>query len=428
MREPSLITPRFSGDPMSLNVMARKFELKLALAADKPSIDYEAFKNKAAEELRKNFLKMAVTINESVELRAATFTMPEDPLATFGEKAQQGIADCKDLVGEIFKISNKRESLPLEGMVASTVKIAAALARLAKSSGSDKWGKPRSKYLNALEILGDYFTTQGAYGNGKALNAMAKKDLEGKFGRLTKTLDSIANTTKKSIDLLKKMSEHGLIDKTSLDNLVNNVESMGDTTREVGSLHDHERETILRLFNEFLGLDKLNLMPVIETWHKYIGTSPEVEKNLSDVFRAYMRADTVADRKSKGKTIGEDEVIFGPDQKVLSATTVRKLGIAARYIALNKANQDSNEKLRSEQLHGSPDPKSRIAPLKGIREIIDGLSSTERALWHMLPPKVQVKVFNNQADLQTVLEIAQAHPEQMVGNKLDPALFESLGI
>jgi len=415
---------------MSIYVVARKFELKSALGAGQLPIDYAAFKDKYTEELRKNFLKMAVTVNESPELRSATFAMPEDPLATFGEKAQQGITDCKALVGEIFKISNKAESLPLEGMVASTVKIAEAIASLAKSSGSDKWGKPRNKYLNALEILGDYFTTQGAYGNGKALNAMAKKDLEGKFGRLTKTLDSIANTTKRSIDILKKMSEHGLVDKTSLDNLINNVESMGDTSREVGSLHDHERETILRLFDEFLGITKLGLMPVIETWHKYVGTSPEIEKYLSDVFRAYMRADNVIDRQSKGKTIGEDEVIFGPDKKILSKTTVRKLGLAARYIALNKADQDAREKLTSEKMFGSPALPSKIKPKKNIREIITGLSAEERAMWNKIPIEVQMKIINNQVDLDGALAVAQEfseHAGPMVGNKLDASLFEDLG-
>lgn len=406
-----------------INRVARKFELKLALGADKPSIDYAAIKSKATDELRKNIAHMASLVKKSQELREITFTLAADPLTEFGPSAQEGIKNSKAIMSGILYLDNEKESLSLEEMIKAILSISEAVFALSSSSGSDKWGIKRDKYLNALDVFGDYYTTQGGYGDRTKLNPMAKRALEAKFGKLTNVLDGIANSLRNprgtgSLDLLKKMSAHGLVDSDALDKVLSKAPVLGDTSRVVMNLENHEKEQILVLFDKYLGITGLGLMPDVHTWNKYISPSPVTEKQLSDVFRAYLRAES-----AKARPLEPGELI-GPNNKILSKTTVFKLREAAETIKENKKNKDAAEKLTSEKMFGSPEPSSKIKPQKDVRALVERLGTTERALWHKIPISIQIKILNNQIDLDGALEVAQEHSSQMVGSKLDASLFE----
>ena len=406
---------------MNIYSLARIFELKMAIAADKPVIDYEKFKNKALSEIIDNINGMAKFIKTSPEVNEAAFALPSVPLATFGEKATQGIEDLKQIISGIYLLDNSRDKLTIENVVKPLLSVSDALISLSESSGSDKWGIMRPKYLNALEIFGDYYTSQGAYGDRTKLNSMVKRALEVKLGSLTNALDFIATRLRNPrqtgcLDILKKLSEHGLVDNDRLDSMLKKSDILGDTTRVTRKLENHEKEQILHLFNDFLGISRLGLPLNIHTWNKYVDS--KTSELLSDVFRAYLRSPSA---NSRSLLNGE---AVGPKNKILSRTTVRKLEVAADSIRNNKITKDQEEKLTLEKMFGSPDVISPIKPKKDIRTIIEQMSGTERALWHKIPIAVQIKVLNGQIDLDSALEIAESHAGDMVGAKLDASLFE----
>ena len=102
---------------MNINILARKFEIKIALGEGKPPVNFNEIKAKATQELRKHFEEMSNIVKKSEELRNVTFAISNDPLADFENKAKQGIESCQILVGEIFKIDNNKDNLSLEDMV-----------------------------------------------------------------------------------------------------------------------------------------------------------------------------------------------------------------------------------------------------------------------------------------------------------------------
>jgi len=408
---------------MNIYSLARRFELKLAIAA---GVDYSEFKTKALNEIKGNVEKMTTLLKGSKELREAAFNFPADPLVQFGENAQAGIDALKQIASGVFFLSNKMDDLSLEEMIKPLLAISDAVNSLADSSGSDKWGIMRDRYLNVLEIFGDYYTSQGAYGDGTKLNSMAKRELEVKLGSLTNVLDFVANGLRNPrktgcLDILKKLAEHGLIDKVHLEKLVEKAPRIGNTDRVTRRLENHEKEQILLHFGDFLGLNKLGLSPDIHVWNKYVAPA---ERLLSDVFRSWLRSPDVGSRDL------QDGEMIGPSlkgkKKILSKTTVTKLGLAAEAIREAKLTKDKEEKLSSEKMFGSPDVISPIKPPKNVRQLIDKLSGTERALWNKIPIVVQIKVLNGQIDLDSALEVAETHAGELVGAKFDANLFEGL--
>jgi hypothetical protein len=411
---------------MNVHIVARKFELKLAQSM--PSgIDLAAIKDKALANLRKHIAEMSEIIKKSKELREIAFTLPADPLAKFGENATKGIKNCEKIISGAFYLDNKMNALSLEDLVKPLLSIAVAISSLSLSKGSDKWGLMRDRYLDILEVYGDYYTSQGGYGELARLNPMAKRDMEVKFSSVTNVLDFLANHLRNTdetgaLDILKKISLLGIIKDDSLLKAIDDISLVGRTDRVARRLENHEKEQILILFDKFLGISKLGLMPDIHTWNKYVGTSPVTEKYLSDVFRAFLRAPVSIKQDLKP---GEK---IGPKNKILSKTTVYKLEEAAKIIVENKRIKDKQEQDISEKMFGSPELPSKIKPLKNVRELIDRLSGVERGLWNKIPTQVQIKVLNNKIDLDSALAVAQEFSEHatMVGNKLDVSLFDNL--
>lgn len=407
---------------MNIYSLARQFQLKLAVA----NVDYFDSKKKSIEEIKSQIERMADLVKGSKELREAIFTFPADPFVTFGDNAKSAIESLKEVVSGVLYLQNNLDSVDETSLVNSLLSIFNSIKVLANSSGSDKWGIMRERYLSVLEIFGDYYTSQGAYGDKTKLNPMIKRELERKLGSLTNTLDMIANSLKNPrktgcLDILKNLSGHGLLEDEKIEFLVENVPSKTITERVTRKLENHEKEQILLYFGDVLGLDKLGLMPNINIWNKYVAPS---EKLLSDVFRSWLRSPDVGSRKL------EDGEMIGPalkgKKKILSRTTVYKLLTAAKEIKELKLLKDQEEKLSAEKMFGSPDVDSPIKPKQDVRKLIDRLSGMERALWNKIPIPVQIKVLNRELDLHAVLEVADHHADELVGAKFDAALFENL--
>ncbi len=396
----------------SIFKLARKFEIKLASFSDENDavIDFNEIKARGESEIKKIIKHMTALVKGSKELREAALTLSQDPLVEFGERAQKGIENCKNIISIILYLNNNVDSLTLEEMVQPLVNLSEAILLALQSSGTDKWGINRSKFLNLIEIFGDYYTTQGGYHDRTKLNPMAKRELESKFGKLTHIFDALSHSLRNSqktgaLDILKKLSSHGLIDNDKIDNLIQEMSSLGDTSRVVKNLENHEKEMVLRLFSDVLNLGKLGLLPTIETWNKYIAIEdyPKVnfsqssEKLLSDAFRAYLSAP-----KADPSKLEKDEMI-GPNNKLISRTTLAKLLEVASRLESVKKVKDAEEKSKHEKMMGSPEPLSKIKPKKNVRELIQNLSADERRIWMKVPKNVQEEVISGVRDIDDVL-------------------------
>lgn len=397
-----------------MHKLARKFSLKLVVAGDENAagLDFGDFRETAKTDLKQIISLMAKVVKGSKELREAGFTLPQDPLAEFGERAKQGIEDCKQILSIVLYLDNNFSELSIEDIVKPSLELAKAIISALTSSGTDKWGIERPKFLNLIEIFGDYYTTQGGYHDRTRLNPMAKRELEIKYGKLTHTFDILARLLRNNqktgmLDILKRLSSHGLVDSDILDRLLEEKPVVGDTGRVVKNLENHEKEMILRLFSEELNLGKLGLLPDINTWNKYIAIpvedqttyefSKSSEKLLSDVFRAYLSAP-----KADVKKPEKDESV-GPNNKILSRTTLAKLSEVALRLIQAKKTKDAEESARHEKMMGSPEPISRIKPKKNVREIIQNLSADERRIWSKVPKAIQDEVIAGTKDIDDVL-------------------------
>lgn len=409
---------------MSISKLARKFSLKLALAGDQNAagLDLSSIKDTAKAELKQIISAMAKKVKESKELREAGFTLPQDPLAEFGERAKQGIENCKQILSIVLYLNNNFDDLTLEDMVKPLLSLAESIISELHTAGTDKWGIERSKFLNLMEIFGDYYTTQGGYHDRTRLNPMAKRELESKFGKLTHTFDFLAHLLRNNqktgaLDILKRLSSHGLVDSDVLDKLINARPAVGDTRRVVKNLENHEKEMVLRLFSDALNLGELGLLPTIETWNKYIaipdedvpvhGFTQSSEKLLSDVFRAYLSAP-----KADSREPSDQEVVT--NNKIISRTTLAKLAEVSLRLAYTKQIKDKQDSSKYEKMMGSPEPINKIKPKKNIRELVQNLSAEERRVWSRVPKSVQDEVIAGTKDLDDVLEeFSETHNRDM---------------
>jgi hypothetical protein len=408
---------------MSVNIVARKFELKLAQTSI--GEDISALKDKRKEEIRQHINDMFKLISSSEEFRAATFTLGADPLAHFKGDALEGMRDLDKLTKNITYVYQNIDTMSLEEIVAPITAAADAIKSLAASRGTDKWGVDRQRYLNIIEIFGDYFSTMGNYGDLKRMNERDKEALLRKLGRISNVLHYMATHIKNNkrngiLDILASLSQKGFIDKD-----VKN-KSMGNTERVETDLQMGMTLDTLRLFNDYLGLNDLNLMVSKEMYEKYIRPIPGMISLLRIINHGWIQAPVLEDKKLWGKP----GVVKG---KIVPQSTLRNLKIAAEQIAERKAELDKEEKLRAEKNRpigslSQPLPM-RIKQKKQDIEILKELSPSERTLWHKIPSSIQEKIKAGEIDLDTAIEAAQQfseHAGQEIDGKLDPNLFENI--
>jgi len=266
--------------------LARKFELKL-LAYDEnyAKISLDEFKIKAKSELIEIIDRLAKIVRSSQELREVA-NFANDPFAQFGSRGSLGIMNARKIIEKISQLYTNKDNLSLEKMAAILLDISELIITEVGAHGSDKWGIKRSRFLNLVETYGDYFTTQGTYSDSSILNSMAKRFIEEKIGRLTHTFDTFANQLRNArdtgaIDILKNLSSHGLIDNTRIDNLIKEVEEIGNTSRLTRNLENHEKENFVRLVSHLIGLSGVN---AIHEWNQFIGPYESVVKLATSIW------------------------------------------------------------------------------------------------------------------------------------------------
>jgi len=376
--------------------LARKFELKL-LAYDEnyAKISFEEFKLKAKEEIIEIINHLAKIARSSQELREVA-NFANDAFAQFGERSSEGILHTRQIVEEISKLYTNQDSMTVEQMAVPLFKIVELIISEISASGTDKWGINRPRYLNLVETYGDYFTTQGTYGDSSILNAMAKRFIEQKIGRLTKTFDSFANQLRNSretgaIDILKRLSINGLIDNTKIDNLIEKAEFLGDTSSLTKNLENHEKENFIRLVGKYIGLSGIH---AIHEWNQFIEPYENIAKLAKSIWF------TPQFKKLWGKfpkTTLEKVVEDAP-------SILPKLEIIKEHIVPLVKKTKQEEKLHEEKMLGTPAIKSPILPKKNVRELISNLSADERKIWNTVPQEVKLDVLSGNKDLDDVLE------------------------
>jgi hypothetical protein len=394
---------------MSIHIVARKYELKLAQTSAGANI--ADLKDKAKEEIRKHIADMFKLMSSSEEFRAATLTIGHDPLAHFKTDALEGMGDLDKLFKNITSVHQNIDSMSLEEIVAPATMAAEAIASLAKSNGTDKWGVERPRYLNVIDIFGDYFSTMGNYGDPKKINERDKEALLKKLGRASNVLHFLATHLKNNrrtgiLDILNGLSGRGLIDKEVLN------QSMGNTTRVPVDLQEGMVVYTLRLFNDYLGLNDLELITDSNVYNKYIKPIPGMADLLRVINHGWNQAAVVADKQV---TDYNNRVVKG---KQLPKSTFRNLELAKIQIAERKMTLDKEERERAERNlpTGSlsmpigslsrPIPM-KIKPKKQEIEILKDLSQLERTLWHKLDRETKDKILLGELDLDTELENIQ---------------------
>ncbi len=379
--------------------LARKFELKL-LAHDEnyAKISLDEFKIKAKSELIEIIDRLAKIVRSSQELREVA-NFASDPFAQFGERGSLGIISAKKIIEKISQLYTEKDNLSLEKMAVILIDISELIISEVAANGSDKWGIKRSRFLNLVETYGDYFTTQGTYSDPSILNSMAKRFIEEKIGRLTHTFDTFANQLRNAretgaIDILKNLSSHGLIDSTRIDNLIKEVENIGDTSRLTRNLENHEKENFIRLVFHLIGLSGVN---AIHEWNEFIEPYKDMVKLATSIwFTSQFKKLWGKMPKSTIEKVVQEAPSILPKLQILKAHIVP---------LVNKSKEE--QKNKEEKAVGRIPIPSPILPKKNERELISGLSADERRIWSTLTQEEKKEILSGNKDLDDVLEEQQ---------------------
>jgi hypothetical protein len=388
-------------------------------------IDYKLFKKKATSELQKHVVDLANLIRKSQEFRDITFKYPNDPYITFSDESLKTIEKCKQISSTINFLYNNMGDLSLEEMAKPFIDMSESLLELLNSKGSDRWGLDREKYLSLIDVYSDIFTTQGAYHDRTRLDPMAKRELDRVYGRLTKLFDDISYHLRNRkgdgiLDILKRMAAHGLIDSIKIEQLIEQSQSIGDTSRVPATVADHELRQVMSTFMDELGLTNKGLSPQdITTWKKYLPDNAEYKGGSSELSSAIGRmiyhALGTAPRYEAGAPIpaGHKKVTWMvggmPREKLVGPSVLRKVLILKdrldhQYAILKAKEREEQERQFGQEpyralqkteipFHKIMPPPVTTSPPADYRELVSDLQPQIKDLWdNLVPRELKVKL------------------------------------
>lgn len=380
--------------------LARKFELKLLAHDENYAVEYlEKFKTDSKSNLNKIISQLAKIIVEGTEFREIA-NFAHDPLAKFGDRAISAINNVIKIREKILQLNVQKEDLSIEKIASLLFDILQLISDEVKAHGSDKWGIMRDKFLNLLEVYGDFYTTQGGYGDPSVLNDRAKTAIEDKLGRLTHIIDTIKNKLLNkqntgALDILKKLSTHGLIDSTRIDNLIQNLKDKDiDTSRVTRNLQEHEKINLIHIICNYIGLGGAD---ALNEWNEFIKPYPDMIKIATSIwFTAQFKTLWGKLPKSTLEKVVQEEPSILPKLQILKA----------HIVPLVKKSKEEQKNKEEKAVGRIPIP-SPILPKKNERELISGLSAGERRIWSTLTQEEKKEILSGNKDLDDVLEEQQ---------------------
>lgn len=367
--------------------LARKFELKLSLGTGAKVFDIPVFRKDMKEQVERivkafthpeckefvvSFPALAADVSPDIDKfikqdkedaqsffadRESRSLPPE--AQPFKPSSAQAVKDMMTVRSAALYLLNNIDGMEASDIVRPSLEIIELINNQASKSGLDTFGTNQPNWLDVIYAYTNMYTTLGTYGDPRKLNAMAKRNLRAKIGRMTNQLDYVGDAARKMARLLQKASDQNFFTQ-KLENLVKETGGVTeDTSRSIKDLEDHEISHLMQITGLAPGGQELMY------WARFIKPYPEMALEVRKMWNNPLF-----------KKLWKHSYLEMDKEAALSNHTIRgRIDRLREHIAEVKPKAMYEDKRKEESLLGGAEPSSTVLPEKAKRPAIEVINS-----------------------------------------------------